>query len=446
LRQERIMASLPRSSKFRHVFGTAFKRDECFENVNAQISASEVNHIAANSKYISVAWKVGGGAVAALSWDQCGKLPPTDSIPLLAGHTAEVIDFQFSPFDESLIATCSADCTIKVWQIPDGGLKTTMTDPLMTLEGHSRKVTNVEFNPVSDNVLLSAGFDQCIKLWDVTQGVEKAKIDVHPDQIQCMAWNYDGSMIATTCKDKQIRIIDPRTGQVAQTVAGHQGAKGSRCCYLGKSGRLLTTGFSKQSERQMTIWDPNTMTPFTEVNIDISSGSLMPFYDEDTQLLYMAGKGDTNMRYFELQEDAPHQNFISEYRSKDPQKGVCMLSKRAGDVMKCEISRFLFLTNNMITPVSFTVPRKGDAFQDDLFPDSKTGEPSQSSDDYFAGKNALPKYGSMQPGTVVKKDTAVRMSPAQAQAAKIADLEAKNGALEAEVAALKAKLAAAGLE
>ena len=54
------------------------------------------------------------------------------------------------------------------------------------------------------------------------QGVEKAKIDVHPDQIQCMAWNYDGSMIATTCKDKQIRIIDPRTGQVAQTVAGHQ--------------------------------------------------------------------------------------------------------------------------------------------------------------------------------------------------------------------------------
>merc|ERR1711967_197701 len=97
----RIM-SVVRSSKFRHVFGTPFKREECFENVNAQISASEVNHIAANSKYISVAWKVGGGAVACLKWDQCGKLPASDSIPLLAGHSAEVIDFQYSPFDESL--------------------------------------------------------------------------------------------------------------------------------------------------------------------------------------------------------------------------------------------------------------------------------------------------------------------------------------------------------
>jgi hypothetical protein len=31
--------------------------------------------------------------------------------------SAEVIDFQFSPFDDSLLATSSADCTVKLWQV-----------------------------------------------------------------------------------------------------------------------------------------------------------------------------------------------------------------------------------------------------------------------------------------------------------------------------------------
>jgi coronin-2 len=33
-----------------------------------------------------------------------------------------------------------------------------------------------------------------------------------------------------------------------------QGTKGSRCLFLGKSGKLLTTGFSKKSDRQFAIW------------------------------------------------------------------------------------------------------------------------------------------------------------------------------------------------
>jgi hypothetical protein len=39
-------------------------------------------------------------------------------------------------------------------------------------------------------------------------------------------------------------------------------------------------------------------------------------------------------------------------------------------VSKCEISRFVVLSAAGITPVSFTVPRKGDQFQEDIYPDS----------------------------------------------------------------------------
>jgi hypothetical protein len=31
-----------------------------------------------------------------------------------------------------------------------------------------------------------------------------------------MSFNWDASLLATTCKDRMIRIIDPRTGAVVQ--------------------------------------------------------------------------------------------------------------------------------------------------------------------------------------------------------------------------------------
>lgn len=34
--------------------------------------------------------------------------------------------------------------------------------------------------------------------------------DMHPDVIYNVSWNRNGSLICTSCKDKGIRVIDPR--------------------------------------------------------------------------------------------------------------------------------------------------------------------------------------------------------------------------------------------
>lgn len=39
-------------------------------------------------------------------------------------------------------------------------------------------------------------------------------IDCHTDVIYCMSLNRDGSFLATTCKDKKLRVIEPRTGMI----------------------------------------------------------------------------------------------------------------------------------------------------------------------------------------------------------------------------------------
>lgn len=42
------------------------------------------------------------------------------------------------------------------------------------------------------------------------------EIDCHPDIVYSACWNWDGSQLLTTCKDKKMRIINPRTGVVEE--------------------------------------------------------------------------------------------------------------------------------------------------------------------------------------------------------------------------------------
>ena len=138
-----------------------------------------------------------------------------------------------------------------IWEIPEGGATENQTKPLIKLSGHSRKCGHVLFHPTAENILLSTGADLLIKLYDIEHGADLISLALHPDIINSVSWNYDGSLIATTCKDKSLRIIDPRANKVISQQQAHNGVKGARVIFLGEKNKLITTGFSKTSDRQV---------------------------------------------------------------------------------------------------------------------------------------------------------------------------------------------------
>lgn len=103
---------------------------------------------------------------------------------------------------------------MKLWHIPDGGLARNLTEWLVELQGHKRRVSYIEWHPVAENVLFSAGFDHLVIVWDINRGEAINIIDRHPDVIYSMSLNRDGSLLATTCKDKKLRVFEPRSGIV----------------------------------------------------------------------------------------------------------------------------------------------------------------------------------------------------------------------------------------
>lgn len=425
-----------RASSFRHVFGQESKKEGVYQDMRPEC-AGPAPHISANHKYFAISMPGGGGPVLIHPLNKPGR---NGHNPFkLSVHKGKVLDTAFNPFVSNMIATASEDCFVKVSQFPDGGLTGNINDSLVTLEGHQKKVVECKWNPVASNVLATACADNTIKTWDV-----EAQTELHNFEFSkvpfSMSWKTNGSMLASTNQDKKMYLFDPRNSGSVQDVDIFPGSKQSSVRWA--KDKLITVGFTRSSMRQYAVWDPRNLAKAIVTNdIDQSAGVLISHYDEDNSILYLGGKGDGGIKYFEVVEEDPFVHGLSEYRTNTSQKGLCFLPKRALDTQKCEIARALRLMRDSVVPVSFCVPRKAGMFQKDLYPDCYAGVPALSSNEWQGGKDAEPPKMSLNPKDA--KDEAkvevfkAKKSPAELQR----ELDAANARiaeLEAEVAKLRA--------
>lgn len=59
--------------------------------------------------------------------------------------------------------------------------------------------------------------------------------------------------------------------------------------------------FNRSSERQYSLRAPDALDePIVLVDLDTSNGVMFPLYDPDTNLIFLCGKGDSVIRYFEV--------------------------------------------------------------------------------------------------------------------------------------------------
>ena len=275
------------------------------------ILAGDGNFIKVSKTLMAFAQAGGGGPVMVHKLDKRGKFAP--NVPVLNVHKAPVVDLDFSPFNDNMLATASEDCSIKVSLIPQGGLVSNQDEAIATLTGHEKKLAYVHFHPTASNVLGSASYDLTVRVWDVETQQQRAMIPEHPDIIQSFEWNADGSQLATTCKDRNIRIYDPRNTSNVQCASAFTGGKTARVVWMDSFNKIGAVGFDKSSMRQFMMWDPRKLAePIHTLDIDQGAGAIMPMFDNDTGLLYLAGKGDGMVRYYEMTAEAPYLYIIDE--------------------------------------------------------------------------------------------------------------------------------------
>ncbi|KAK4101294.1 dynein regulator [Parathielavia hyrcaniae] len=153
-------------------------------------------------------------------WDwELGELERT-----IKGHTKAVLDVDFGgPRGNTLLASCSSDLTIKLWD-PSDDYKN-----IRTLPGHDHSVSAVRFIPSgvaggAGNLLVSASRDKTLRIWDVSTGYCVKTLRGHAEWVRDVCPSGDGRFILSTSDDYTGRLWDvsianpePRT-----TLIGHE--------------------------------------------------------------------------------------------------------------------------------------------------------------------------------------------------------------------------------
>ncbi|KAM9346479.1 coronin-7 [Symphorus nematophorus] len=411
-----IHSLLGPTSKFRHIQGAIMHRDTHITNLRGLnlTTPGECDGFCVNRQRVAVPLAISGGQIAVFERSQPGRLPDT-ALPTIQ-NSVNVVDFSWDPFDTHRLAVAGDDAKIRVWQVPEAGLTETLTEPELILQGHTEKIYSIKFHPLASGLLVSSSYDLTVRLWNLDSGKEVKLLKGHQDQVFGMAWSPDGKLLATVCKDGKVRIYDPRKSTVpVQEGPGPEGHRGARVVWVCEGKYLLVSGFDSRSERGLWLYSADSLSSGATASalVDISPSTLIPFYDPDTSVVILTGKGDTRVHIYELVPDAPHFVECSSFNSPEPHKGLAFLPKTECNVRDVEIAVGVMLTKTTIEPVAFSVPRvKKEFFQDDLYTDTAIWwEPALTASAWLSGSNGQHKKISLKPKDMTPVSEAPKEAP-----------------------------------
>jgi len=114
------------------------------------------------------------------------------------GHEKLVYSAAFSP-DSRLLATCSQDSAVRLWQVPSGACR--------ELTGHTDEVFAVAFHKGGTR-LATGGRDGAVWLWDLQRGDVVARLPGHITYVWSLAFSPDGKTLASGSGDSTVRLWD----------------------------------------------------------------------------------------------------------------------------------------------------------------------------------------------------------------------------------------------
>ncbi|CAK4261422.1 unnamed protein product [Aphanomyces euteiches] len=388
-----------RASKYRNVLGTSLPREEWYEELQLDESRLDLYPLVASEKQLAFVSQLNSGScIEVKAIQDAGKANASGKAPLLLkGHTQRVNALEFYSFEsdsKTILASGGDDTSVKVWNIASD-----VNECLWTHTNDAKnRVVALSFHPSASDILGVASSNS-VEVLDIKAQTAVGAPMVHPDLVTGFAWKTDGSLVTSACQDDNMRVWDPRQDQEAIVTPGHQGRKAASIAWC-KDDFFVTAGFNALRERELMLWDIRRLDKYlVRERIDSGTGLLIPSFDEDTNLLFLGGRGDKVVRTYELNFQKASFTALQQTAVFRPTWGLTRLPKRACNLDICEVARVFSIGQTSIQPISFTVPRREAAnqFQADLYPGSRSYQATMSSSEWIDGKNATPLLEKVTP-------------------------------------------------
>ncbi|WVQ98469.1 hypothetical protein IAU59_005595 [Kwoniella sp. CBS 9459] len=359
----------------------------------------------------------------------------------LAGGV-EMVDFDAELGDGRRVAIAGEDGVIRVWKIPTEGIQGVGPEPQQVLKGKGiDKITQIVFHPTAKDLLVGLTNDHgqsYIRFWNLTTGDEAKHVELPVQGVFNMTFNREGDRVAIATKDGRLVVLDARDTATLVQGKAHDSPRSFQVSWIDQS-HIVTVGFSRGSQRKINLYripsagtGSGDITTLYSMTIDVSPSVLFPVYDNDTNILYVWGKGERVIQAYEVHPSNEREPItkLPSFTAGSPQVGAVFMPKRMVDVKKVEVVKALRLTAKTLEEVTFTIPRnKPEFFQDDIYQSTIDVESTvMSTADWLNGKNVSPKRLNLQP----KGMTPLSQAPKTDSAAKKKFVPAANVMSEEE--------------
>ncbi|WP_424099728.1 AAA-like domain-containing protein [Moorena producens] len=247
-----------------------------------------------------------GKILATASADNTVKLWTIEGRELqtLEGHSDNVWSVNFSP-DGKTLASASEDGRIKLWNVEDG-------TELKTLKSYNKKLTSVSFSP-DGKTLASAGFDGMVELWNVEDGTVLRSFKGHLGQISAsVSFSPDGKLLASASYDSTVKVWNIEDGTELFTLKGHREQLTS-VSFSPDSKILASTSFDKT----IKLWNVEDGTLLKTLEGHIAPVWNVSFSPESSKIKTLASASEDGTvrlwnleKYFETQTFTGHRAIV----------------------------------------------------------------------------------------------------------------------------------------
>jgi ribosome assembly protein RRB1 len=131
----------------------------------------------------------------------------------LVGHENSVEDIKWSPEDSDVLASCSVDKSIRIWDLRQ---QSTSRCVVKVLDSHKSDVNVIDWNSKTKDLIVSGGDDGVVKVWDLrylkrenSTPFPVAQFDYHKKPITSVEWNpHDDTVMAVCSEDDRLTLWD----------------------------------------------------------------------------------------------------------------------------------------------------------------------------------------------------------------------------------------------
>jgi periodic tryptophan protein 1 len=198
-------------------------------------------------------------------------------------HVDAVMDMSWNRLQRHVLASSSADTTVKLWDLNTSQAK-------LSIEHHSDKVQSVQWHPIEAPIMLTASFDRSICVLDSRSAQDRSTWHVDADPEVVLFHPIQPVQFLVSTESGIVQCFDVRypNHQPIYTIHAHDGPVSAMDISPHVEGGCLVTGGLDQL---IKVWDLNNNTPNMVIHRDMGVGKVFSLSFCPDSLLTLAAAG-----------------------------------------------------------------------------------------------------------------------------------------------------------